>query len=144
MCQITSQTFDSKTLILVSTFNMLLAVSALETASNQQWVHEYTCLELGLQCNSFLDSTNMLAINQARIHCESGEEAALCHPPKHEESCLTSTSVLLQGVVTYMSCVETFATGNKIESSDQSPFWGPIKVTSKLLKSIDRVYMAAI
>ena len=124
---------------------MLLAVSALETAGNQQWVHEYTCLELGLQCNSFLGSTNKFAINQARIHCES-EEAALCYsnPPKHKESCLTSTLVLLQGVVTYMSCVETFATGNKIESSNQSPFWGPIKVTSKLLKSIDRVYMAAI
>ena len=30
----------------------------------------------------------------------------------------------LQGVVTYMSCVEAFATGIKIESSDQSPFGG--------------------
>ena len=29
-----------------------------------------------------------------------------------------------QGVVTYMSHVEAFATGIKIESSDQSPFWG--------------------
>ena len=36
-----------------------------------------------------------------------------------------------------MSCVEAFATGIKIESSDQSPFLGPIKrikVTSDLLK----------
>ena len=32
-----------------------------------------------------------------------------------------------QGVVTYMSRVEAFATGIKIESSDQSPFGGPIK-----------------
>ena len=32
-----------------------------------------------------------------------------------------------QGVVTYMSCVEAFATGIKIESSDQSPFGVPIK-----------------
>ena len=30
----------------------------------------------------------------------------------------------LQGVVTYMSCVEAFATGIKIESSDQSPLGG--------------------
>ena len=40
-----------------------------------------------------------------------------------------------QGVVTYMSCVEAFATRIKIESSDQSLFWGAdqgIKVTSKL------------
>ena len=40
-----------------------------------------------------------------------------------------------QGEVTSVSCVEVFATGIKIESSDQSPFGGPIKVTSKLLKS---------
>ena len=32
-----------------------------------------------------------------------------------------------QGVVTNMSCVEAFATGIKIRSSDQSPSWGPIK-----------------
>ena len=38
-----------------------------------------------------------------------------------------------QGVVTYMPRVEAYATGIKIESSDQSTFWGPIKVTSKLL-----------
>ena len=31
-----------------------------------------------------------------------------------------------------MSHVEAFATGIKIESSDQSPFWGLIKVTSEL------------
>ena len=33
----------------------------------------------------------------------------------------------MQGVVTYMSRVEAFATGIKIESSDQSPFGGLIK-----------------
>ena len=32
-----------------------------------------------------------------------------------------------QGVVTYMSRVEAFATGIKTESSDQSPLGGPIK-----------------
>ena len=32
-----------------------------------------------------------------------------------------------QGVVTSMSCVEAFATGIKIESSNQSPFGGLIK-----------------
>ena len=32
-----------------------------------------------------------------------------------------------EGVVTYMSRVEAFATGIKIESSDQSPLGGPIK-----------------
>ena len=37
------------------------------------------------------------------------------------------SSLALQGVVTYMSHVEAFATGIKIESSDESPFWGPIK-----------------
>ena len=37
---------------------------------------------------------------------------------------------LYQGVVTYMSPVEAFATGIKIESSDQSPFWEPIKGSS--------------
>ena len=39
---------------------------------------------------------------------------------------------------TYMSPVEAFATEIKIESSDQSPFWGTnqgIKATSKLLKT---------
>ena len=57
----------------------------------------------------------------------------LCHsnPQKLEESCLTGT-LDLQGV-TYMSCVEVFATGMKIKSSDQSPFWGLIKVTSGVL-----------
>ena len=34
---------------------------------------------------------------------------------------------VIQGVVTYMSRVEAFATAIKIESSDQSPFGGPIK-----------------
>ena len=32
-----------------------------------------------------------------------------------------SAALLHQGVVTYMSCVEAFVTGIKIESSDQSP-----------------------
>ena len=44
----------------------------------------------------------------------------------------------VQGVVTYMSRVEAFATRIKIESSDQNPFGGAdqgIKVTSELLKS---------
>ena len=44
---------------------------------------------------------------------------------------------LCQGVVTYMSRVEVFATGIKIESSDQSPSGRGanqgIKVTSELL-----------
>ena len=34
---------------------------------------------------------------------------------------------MVQGVVTYMSRVEAFATGIKTESSDQSPLGGPIK-----------------
>ena len=34
---------------------------------------------------------------------------------------------LFQGVVTYMSRVEAFATGIKTESSDQSPLGGLIK-----------------
>ena len=33
-----------------------------------------------------------------------------------------------QGVVTYMSRVEMFLTGIKIESSDQSPFLEPMKL----------------
>ena len=88
--------------------------------------------------NSYPGFTNKLAINQVRIHFESRKEATLCHsnPQKHEESCLTGTLVL-QGVVTYMSHVEAFATGIKIESSDQSPFWGLIKVTSELLTACD-------
>ena len=46
-------------------------------------------------------------------------------PTNNEESCLTGTLVL-QGIVTYtgMFHVEAFATGIKIESSDQNPFWG--------------------
>ena len=107
-----------------------------------------TCPKLGLQPNSFPGSTNRLAINQVRIHWESGKEATLCHsnPQKHEESCLTGTLVL-QGVVTYMSHVEAFATRIKTESSDQSPFWGAnqgIKETSELLKSMDQEHTAAI
>ena len=34
---------------------------------------------------------------------------------------------LLRATITCMSRVEVFATGIKIESSHQSPFWGPIK-----------------
>ena len=52
-----------------------------------------------------------------------------------------------QGVVTYMSHVEVFVTGIKIESSDQSPFGGLIKgckATSKLPKSSDQECAAAI
>ena len=75
----------------------------------------------------------------------SGKEATLCHnnPQKHEESCLTGT-LILQGVVTYMSHVEAFVTGIKIKSSNQSPFWRLIKVTSELLKSMDQEHTAAI
>ena len=54
---------------------------------------------------------------------------------------------LQQGVATYMSRVEAFATGIKIESSDQSPFWGAdqgVKVTSELLKSMDQERTVAI
>ena len=36
-------------------------------------------------------------------------------------------AVLPVGVVTYIPCVEAFATKIKIESSDQGPFLGPIK-----------------
>ena len=46
-----------------------------------------------------------------------------------------------------MSRVEAFATGIKIESSDQEPLWGVdqgIKVTSELLKSKDQECAAAI
>ena len=54
---------------------------------------------------------------------ESAKEATLYHSntQKHEESCLTGTLVL-QEVITYMSCVEVFAIGIKIESSDQASF----------------------
>ena len=46
-----------------------------------------------------------------------------------------ASCLVLQGVVTYMSHVEAFATGIKIESGDQSPLANQgIKVTSKLLK----------
>ena len=41
-----------------------------------------------------------------------------------QAGCLRVQCLLEQGVVTYMSCVEAFATGIKIESSDQSPFGG--------------------
>ena len=101
---------------------MLLAVSALETANSQRCVHDY------MPWVRLPGSTNRLAINQGRLHWESGKEATLCHsnPQKHEESCLTGTLVL-EGVVTYMSRVEAFVTGIKMESSDQSPFWGSIK-----------------
>ena len=55
---------------------------------------------------------------------------------------------LCQGVVTYMSRVEVFVTGIKIESSDQSPSgWAAnqgIKVTSELLKSMDQEHAAAV
>ena len=47
------------------------------------------------------------------------------------------TTHVHQGVVTFMSRVEVFATGFKIESGNQSPFGGAnqgIKVTSELLK----------
>ena len=53
----------------------------------------------------------------------------------------------MQPLVTYMSRVEVFATGIKIRSSDQSPFWGAdqgIKVTSELLKSMGQERVAAI
>ena len=36
-------------------------------------------------------------------------------------------SIIMQGVVARMSRVEAFATRIKIEPSDQSPFWEPIK-----------------
>ena len=88
----------------------------------------------------------MLAINHVRIHRESGNEATLRNSnpqKKNEESCLTGTLVL-QGVVTYMSRVEVFATRIKIESSDQNPFLGLIKLTSELLKSMDQEHRAAI
>ena len=44
-----------------------------------------------------------------------------------------------QGVVTYMSCVETLATGIKIESSNQR-----INLASELLKSMNQECTAAI
>ena len=50
----------------------------------------------------------------------------------------------LQGVVSYMSRVEAFVTGIKIESSNQSAFWELIKVTSKLWKSKDQKRAAPI
>ena len=50
----------------------------------------------------------------------------------------------LQGVVSYMSRVEVFVTGIKIESSDQSLFWELIKITSKLQKSKDQKRAAPI
>ena len=50
----------------------------------------------------------------------------------------------LQGVVSYMSRVEAFVTGIKIESSNQSAFWELIKVTSKLWKSKNQKRAAPI
>ena len=44
----------------LSNFNMLLAVSALETATNDGYMTTWP--------NSFPGSTNKLAINQVRIH----------------------------------------------------------------------------
>jgi len=38
-----------------------------------------------------------------------------------------------QGVVTYASPVEAFATGIKMESSDQRSFWEPIKESRRIL-----------
>ena len=58
-----------------------------------------------------------------------------------------SYAPLIQGIVTYMSRVEAFASRIKTESSDQSPLWGAdqgIKVTSKLLKIINQERAAAI
>ena len=154
---------DAKTLILVSIqFIIIFLQFLLWKRSTTNNGYMTTCPELGLQ----------LAISQVRIHWECGKEATLCHsnPQKHKESCLTGTFVS-QGVVTYMSRVETFVTRIKIESSDQSPFWGlikglvprpwvqecesgvlrgslgsrlGIKVTSELLKSMDREHTAAI
>ena len=79
-----------------------------------------------LQPNSFLGSTNRLAV-KVRIHWESGKEATLCHsnPQKREES-------VLQGVVTYMSHVEEYATrnraikglGSKLNQVIKAPFGG--------------------
>ena len=57
-------------------------------------------------------------------------------------STYSASSTEGQGVVTYMSCVKAFATGIKIESSDQKPFLGAdqgIKVASELIKSDSRV-----
>ena len=99
MCQIALQTNkpDVKTLVLVSIQLLIFCLQFL------LWKHQtdsdlYMTIrpKLGLQCNSFPGSTNRLAINQVRIHLESGKEATLCHsnPQKHEESCLTRTLVL--------------------------------------------------
>ena len=54
--------------------------------------------------------------------------------------------IVVQGVVTYMSRVEAFATGIKTESSNQSPLGGDqgIKVTSELLKINNQEHAAAI
>ena len=53
-------------------------------------------------------------------------------------------AILSQGVVNFISRVEAFVTGIKIESSDQSPFWELIKVTSELRKSTNHERTAAI
>ena len=44
---------------------------------------------------------------------------------------------MYEGVVTYMSSVEVFASGIKIETNNQIPFWGPIK-GSRAAKSMDQ------
>lgn len=49
-----------------------------------------------------------------------------------------------QGVATYMSHIEVFASAIEIESSDQSPVWRTMKVASELLKSMDQEHVAAI
>ena len=96
----------------------MLAVSALATANSQRCIHDY-------MPNSFPGSNNRLAINQVRIHWESGKEATLCHSnrQKHEKSCLTETLVL-QGIVTYM-----YRSVCDRESSNQSPYWWLIKAS---------------
>ena len=91
VCQIASQTNqykpDAKTLILVSIQLLICCLQFLlwkqQTASDEYMT---TCPELGLQPNSFPGSTNRLAVNQVRIHWESGKEATLCHSNqlKHE------------------------------------------------------------
>ena len=61
------------------------------------------------------------AMNTSSVYISSPE----C---KSHQSCMyTGIATACQGVVTYMSRVEAFATGIKTESSDQGPFEGPIK-----------------
>ena len=52
----------------------------------------------------------------------------------YEDICSYLDCVLLQREVKCMSCVEAFIVGIKIESSDQSPFWEPIKEWRSLPK----------